>query len=148
MSDISTDFGRELLGLETSVRMRVAPRRGPERTRFGRLQVNARNLSALCQGPQRFWPEVPGIYFVHAAGLIKIGLSKNIAARLEDLRTACPVDLTLLYFVHDGDRTQERRFHRRFAAHHSHREWFRYEGELRDWLMDRRVYIPDPVDNP
>lgn len=64
------------------------------------------------------------VYFVQSmTGEIKIGMATNIKSRLKSLQTANPSKLVLLAHVHGGP-PQERAYHRQFAAHRLHGEWF------------------------
>ncbi len=64
------------------------------------------------------------IYFVGAAnGLVKIGTTGNLNERMKMLRFQSPVAVELLATT-SGQRTQEFEYHRRFAAHRQHGEWF------------------------
>lgn len=70
------------------------------------------------------------VYFIQAAtGQIKIGIAANPAARLRDLQVGSPVALSLLCEC-EGGRPQEREYHRRFAAHRLHGEWFAPHQEI------------------
>ena len=85
---------------------------------------------AMALGKQRMPPraaEIVGmrgwVYFVAAAcGSIKIGRTNNVVYRLMDLQCANPQKLELLAVAVDGSREAE--YHRRFAAHRLHGEWF------------------------
>ncbi|MEU3363876.1 MarR family transcriptional regulator [Streptomyces pseudogriseolus] len=54
---------------------------------------------------------------------VKIGVSDDPEARLDDLQTGSPVPLVLLWQVHGGQRL-EIALHERFAAVRTHGEWF------------------------
>ena len=72
------------------------------------------------------------VYFLHApaAGLIKIGCSDNIRARLTNLAVSSPVPLTLLGIV-SGGRAREFELHKKFEALRVRGEWFSDEnGEI------------------
>lgn len=75
----------------------------------------------------RYAPTDPGcfVYFAQAVsgGPIKIGVSRDISARLATLQTGSPLILRILGFQ-EGSRAIEAALHRRFAAHHVHNEWF------------------------
>lgn len=75
------------------------------------------------------------VYFLAAdsLGMVKIGTTRNLEQRLMDIRISCPVPIRVVYQRPGGHR-METEFHRRFAAQWSHGEWFRMEGELRDFL--------------
>ena len=64
------------------------------------------------------------VYFIRSEpGEIKIGLAIDVEKRLRGLQTSHPYGLTLLAFV-KGGQSVEREYHRRFAAHRLHGEWF------------------------
>jgi len=81
-----------------------------------------------------------GIYFVGAAGadLVKIGWVRRldrIETRLNRLKIDCPYPVVLLFTVGPASREHEARVHKRFLAQHFHGEWFRYAGELAEFLI-------------
>ena len=64
------------------------------------------------------------VYFIQTAtGQIKIGKACDVKARLKGLQTSHPVRLELLATT-EGGKEQERRYHKRFADHRLHGEWF------------------------
>lgn len=64
------------------------------------------------------------VYFIAAyRGLIKIGVAKDVQARLRALQTGSGVALTLLATV-PGSYALERHYHQRFASRRRHGEWF------------------------
>lgn len=64
------------------------------------------------------------VYFIQTLnGEIKIGMAQDVAKRLAGLQTAHPVKLTLLA-VAEGGSEQEKAYHRQFAEHRLHGEWF------------------------
>jgi hypothetical protein len=70
------------------------------------------------------------VYFVEAAGRIKIGYACDPNKRLDELRCGCPVEMTLLGTLR-GTSKDEADWHRRFAARRLHGEWFDPTDELR-----------------
>lgn len=69
-------------------------------------------------------PETATIYFIGPdGGPIKIGWASNITTRLRDLRLANAFPLKLWASV-GGPPSLERDYHKRFAAHRLHGEWF------------------------
>lgn len=71
-------------------------------------------------------PSRPGVYFIQTrdkAGPIKIGVAKDVAARIRSIQTSHPWPLALL-LVLDGDVTLEHSLHQRFASCRLHGEWF------------------------
>ncbi len=70
------------------------------------------------------------IYFIKSStGLIKIGTTANVAARLAALRTASPASLSLIG-VMDGGAKTEHALHVRFAECRDRGEWFRPDPPL------------------
>lgn len=79
--------------------------------------------------------EVPldaGVYFVQSAGggPIKIGVSKNVRARIRSLQTSSPTPLVLLGVV-AGSRDTEAALHHRLHASRIRGEWFADSDEVR-----------------
>jgi len=69
------------------------------------------------------------IYFLAAAGLIKIGVTADVDKRVCSLRNSCPVELEFLG-AYPGTRTDERELHERFRHLRRHGEWFAEAPEL------------------
>jgi hypothetical protein len=65
------------------------------------------------------------VYFVLGVpGAIKIGFATTVHKRVAALQNACPVPLKILARTR-GDMALEREYHRRFAEHALHGEWFK-----------------------
>lgn len=66
------------------------------------------------------------VYFIQAGkrGPIKIGVAGNVRKRLDSLQTASPYRLRLRASVFGDERT-EAAYHRMFAEHRMHGEWFK-----------------------
>lgn len=81
-------------------------------------------------GPDTFG-RIAGVYFIQGrvTGLIKIGFSRDVASRLEALRSASPDALDVLGVV-DGGQALERALHARFREFTEHGEWFRPSPDL------------------
>lgn len=75
------------------------------------------------------------IYFLHApaVNLVKIGRSIDPERRFAELRLLSPVDLVVIGMI-AGDAPEEAKLHQRFAALHSHGEWFHATTDLRDFI--------------
>lgn len=74
----------------------------------------------------------PFVYFIRRAdgeGPVKIGCSQEPQNRLLALTAWSPYVLAIVASI-PGDEALERRFHARFSAQHSHREWFSPSPEL------------------
>lgn len=64
------------------------------------------------------------VYFVVAeTGQIKIGIARDVEQRLANLQAASPVKLEIAAIT-DGGLRQEKKYHRQFAEHRLHGEWF------------------------
>jgi hypothetical protein len=76
------------------------------------------------------WYELrPVVYFIEAAGTVKIGTTTRLWARSRQLQASSPVRLAIVA-VGVGDAVDEARLHERYAEHRSHGEWF----TVGDWL--------------
>lgn len=75
------------------------------------------------------------VYFAQAGGRIKIGWSRNVAARITQLQTgnAEPVQLVA---TTPGARSRERQLHDQFAAARVSGEWFEATPELIAYIAD------------
>jgi len=77
------------------------------------------------------------VYFLRCGEFVKIGCAASVAERVRAIATMNPHPLELLAIV-KGGRDEEKALHRRFA-HLRHRdEWFRYEGDLADYIRELR----------
>jgi len=77
------------------------------------------------------------VYFIRAArtGLVKIGVTVDVAARLRGLRTMSADTLTLLASV-PGSQALERELHERFKVARRHGEWFEPTPELLAYVAE------------
>lgn len=68
---------------------------------------------------------IRGVYFIQGelSGLIKIGYSRNIVARICDLQSGSGEHVVLLGIVR-GSSSIERNLHKRFDKYRRHGEWF------------------------
>jgi Meiotically up-regulated gene 113 len=89
------------------------------------------NLDASITGePQSF------VYFIRCNEFVKIGTSFDPWRRMTDMVSGNPYEMQLVLVIH-GTSTEERDLHRKFKSCHHQLEWFRYDGELKDWIEDR-----------
>lgn len=88
----------------------------PESDEYAQAYASALNLQNHIEG---------SCYFVGAAGLnvVKIGYANHVRNRLSHMQVNSPVRLELLATA-PGGLLRERTYHRRFAAHRLHGEWF------------------------
>lgn len=73
-------------------------------------------------------------YFIqcHDMPFVKIGrATKSLQKRLATLQIGCPMPLNI---IAASRHYSEKELHRQFAPYHHNGEWFRYEGELRDFI--------------
>lgn len=70
------------------------------------------------------------LYFIAGAGLIKIGISTNLASRFRAIRNSSPVPVELLGSC-PGTTANEGFLHSKFAHLRRHGEWFEDTPELR-----------------
>jgi hypothetical protein len=95
-------------------------------------------LDATIIHPEPLKPADPAdarVYFLFSAGTnrVKIGWSSRPAVRIYAIQTGSPDKLTVRY-MEPGTKDDEKQYHRRFSKYREHREWFRLEGELADFL--------------
>lgn len=73
---------------------------------------------------------VRGVYFLQMAEFVKIGVSSDIAKRVNDLRTSVPLPISILGAIPGATRSVERALHQRFALHRRNGEWFDATPEI------------------
>jgi hypothetical protein len=72
-------------------------------------------------------------------GAVKIGFTSDIERRMKELRKGVSYQVTFVFGV-VGDKLDEGRLHRRFAADALGDEWFRFSPAVEQWLAKvRRV---------
>lgn len=76
----------------------------------------------------------PVVYFVRGGELIKIGWSRHVRSRVMGMKIGSPAALTVVALALGGWEL-EAVLHAKYSEYHSHGEWFRYEGRLRE-LVD------------
>lgn len=84
------------------------------------------------------------VYFVGASiGAIKIGTSRRLERRLSDLQRGSPVILGFLAITVGGKDT-ESEYHRLFATHRAHGEWFERHPDILAEI-ERLNALPNPA---
>lgn len=84
------------------------------------------------------------VYFIQAeTGQIKIGVARDIEKRFAALQTMSPVKLTLVAQC-EGGQPAEFAYHKRFAAHRLHGEWFSRCPEI-EAEIERLNASPSPL---
>lgn len=84
-------------------------------------------------GPVRSRPTTGVVYFIEAAGLIKIGSTSNMASRFRGIRGSSPVPVNLIGVIPGGN-PLEGILHARFSEHRRHGEWFDDCPAIRDYI--------------
>lgn len=76
------------------------------------------------------------VYVIQASnGAIKIGHSADPAQRIKTINLHSPLPCRLIAVL-EGKMKDELTFHRRFAEHRSHSEWFKDEGEVSQFIAE------------
>jgi hypothetical protein len=74
--------------------------------------------------PSFFCGKPSWVYFIGCtAAAIKIGMGTNVPARLREIQSCCPIRVTTLAQL-PGGRAREHAYHKQFADHLLHGEWF------------------------
>jgi hypothetical protein len=91
-------------------------------------------------------PKKSLVYFILDTGnkLIKIGFSKSVEARLNNLQMG-NINALRLLAVCEGARTEENRLHKKFAKHRVRSEWFKDCKEIRDFIATLLPYCENPL---
>ena len=78
---------------------------------------------------------VESIYFIgnREYQLVKIGFSTYPEDRMKQLQTGCPFELEL-FGVIKGSVKEEKTLHRKYSKYRINGEWFKIDGELKDYL--------------
>jgi hypothetical protein len=84
--------------------------------------------------------EDPLLYFIQSGddGPIKIGLSKNIRARLNQLQTSHHESLSVIGICRGGY-FEERHLHKTFAAFHMKGEWFVPDIKILEYISEHSL---------
>jgi hypothetical protein len=81
------------------------------------------------------------IYFIEAAGAVKIGRSNNPKRRLQMIATGSPVACSIIG-VMSGDASEERDLHDRFSKYRVRREWFELSPEVKSFIAQNTAVLP------
>lgn len=124
------------------MRSMIEKRANPDsyETMFDRRMIELIEVAAATDR-EREKRERSVVYFVQRDDLVKIGVTaKGLEKRILEISrgssairgmTLTPVKL--LAAIHGG-RREEKELHRRFAQFHVGGEWFRFDGELREYI--------------
>lgn len=78
----------------------------------------------------------PIVYFIEAGRFVKIGWTRNLRQRQNDLRVGCPYDQRFVGFIY-GSAEMEAQFHGVVSDCRYRAEWFWNKGRLREWLRGK-----------
>jgi hypothetical protein len=83
-------------------------------------------------------------YFILASesGRVKIGQCCEVnppVKRLKQLQIGCPEILEVLLLLPNRPPFEEQQMHKRFSQYRVQGEWFRYAGELKDFVERKRI---------
>ena len=73
------------------------------------------------------------VYFIEMNEFIKIGFTRNLSRRLEELALGHPYEILLLHDI-PGTFDTETDMHRRFRHLHVRGEWFKKDAELLEFI--------------
>lgn len=73
------------------------------------------------------------VYFVASGGMVKIGFTNDVTARLRTLRRACALPCELLIAI-AGSRRFEIYLHSLFDDYRHHGEWFMFAEDILDFI--------------
>jgi len=74
-----------------------------------------------------------GVYVVGYGEYVKIGISRDVVARVAALQVGAPEEIRIIAVL-DGWEAEERALHIRFEQYRLKGEWFRKTGDLADWI--------------
>lgn len=105
---------------------------------FGTADVKTLLLRAQA-APRSASPDAKGVYCVRSGEFVKIGKTiVGVGRRLRGLQTGNPEAVELLGMLSDNP-AHEAKFHQRFAEYRSHGEWFKIDGDLKEFLVRQRL---------
>lgn len=67
------------------------------------------------------------IYFLQADKYVKIGITVNVASRMESLQCGCPYELKLLRTIKGCTAADESWLHMHYKGNHFRGEWFVFD---------------------
>jgi hypothetical protein len=82
------------------------------------------------------------VYFVKCQEYVKIGHSTKPMSRIADLQTSSPYPLEILLLM-PGNSATERELQSIFSEYHHRNEWYRYDGELKEFIEVNSVFFAD-----
>ena len=97
-----------------------------------------------CQKEDRRNNRTIGVYFIQSiiGGPIKIGMSTDVAKRVETIQTMNPTEILLLSVIHTVDSKEaysvELELHNKFKRHRLHGEWFKPVNSLLKCIVKGR----------
>jgi hypothetical protein len=113
---------------------------GPSGRSKGPFKAEKANAAPAPIHPKIRRAKAPGqVYFLLArkGGAVKIGFSAKGVSRINDLQIAHHEPLKLVALIR-GSRAKEAALHKKFAQYRIRGEWFRYAGEVKDFVVAHR----------
>jgi hypothetical protein len=85
------------------------------------------------------------VYFIKVNNRVKIGYSSNMSKRFLSLKTSNPYsnEIELLLLI-DGEKSYEKKLHKKFSDVRICGEWFLYSSEIKDFIksnLDKNITI-------
>lgn len=74
------------------------------------------------------------VYFARSGNKVKIGVATKVNGRISTIQSGSPAKIELLACIPGGPQ-MERKMHARFAKLRIRGEWFRYKGELMEYVQ-------------
>jgi len=114
-------------------------RHGAADADFRAVQARPTRNNPWCPSAAADRPEdARDVYFIQGVdgGPIKIGVAADPVGRLASIQLMSPMTLRILGLIRGAGQPEERRLHKRFAAHRSHGEWFRPAVEITDFIKE------------
>ena len=71
------------------------------------------------------------VYFVECNGKVKIGYSENPESRASGFQTGNPEEVTLVGYIEDFGRSEEKLLHSMLKEYHYRGEWYNYTDEVK-----------------
>ena len=85
------------------------------------------------------------IYFIQNGDTVKIGYAANPDQRVASLRSSSPHVIRVLG-VMEGSPGDERALHQMFAQHRIRREWFKWCGDIQDYIANMALPYRERMD--
>jgi hypothetical protein len=160
---LAHDQRQRIKGLTNGMEVPMATNAATKNRRLKQSEVEALYDKVLAASPplrRKFLPLEPPsgaveaqptrpslVYFIGSElGQVKIGMARVPERRLRELQTSHPAKLTILATC-EGGHEREQGYHRKFAAHRLHGEWFERCPEIEAEIARLTTPTPERPDN-